>query len=289
MKSFIIEFVTPLFSRGAYQERPEIRAASIRGQLHWWFRALSGGYSEEQEIFGSVHGTPKSSRVVVRTTNVVGGTQEYKTLAHKDGGQAAPKNAYRIGSRFELQILFRGKPISDQLKGRFQRALEGWLLMGTLGLRGTRAAGSFSWNPMQESGLASPDTFAAYEARCEALVNGTRMKFALLKTVYERSEDARYVVSDTLGGKNDRAGDNALERLSYPLGKVFDGRKTSPLRFKIIALEGTFRIAAIWDSRSEVTGNSISDLEGVIRLLKDKKEALGGQLYDSSLFVGPRS
>ena len=54
--SFRLEFITPLFSRGAYEDRPEIRAASIRGQLHAWFRVLGGEPADEKSIFGTVHG-----------------------------------------------------------------------------------------------------------------------------------------------------------------------------------------------------------------------------------------
>jgi len=36
-----LTFITPMFGHGA-TETPEVRAASIRGQLHNWFRLLGG-------------------------------------------------------------------------------------------------------------------------------------------------------------------------------------------------------------------------------------------------------
>ncbi len=56
-----IEFVTPCFLGGVRQQA-EWRAASVRGQLRWWFRAVAGGATAgdlgevkrlEAEIFGS--------------------------------------------------------------------------------------------------------------------------------------------------------------------------------------------------------------------------------------------
>ncbi len=54
-----VEIVTPCFLAGADQQAaPEWRAASIRGQLRWWFRAVAGGVlakvkTAEAEVFGS--------------------------------------------------------------------------------------------------------------------------------------------------------------------------------------------------------------------------------------------
>ncbi|MGH9362618.1 MAG: type III-B CRISPR module RAMP protein Cmr1 [Thermoanaerobaculia bacterium] len=66
-----IEFVTPCFLGGVHQQA-EWRAASVRGQLRWWFRAVAGGACRgdlervkrlETEVFGS---TDASSPLQVR-------------------------------------------------------------------------------------------------------------------------------------------------------------------------------------------------------------------------------
>ncbi len=66
-----LEAVTPIFMRGADQAKAEIRAASIKGLMRWWFRALAGSYfgndivglrKAEEYVFGS---TEQRSRVVV--------------------------------------------------------------------------------------------------------------------------------------------------------------------------------------------------------------------------------
>ncbi|MDI3498463.1 type III-B CRISPR module RAMP protein Cmr1, partial [Archaeoglobus sp.] len=38
--TFTLEAITPVFMRGANQSKAEIRAASIKGLMRWWFRAL---------------------------------------------------------------------------------------------------------------------------------------------------------------------------------------------------------------------------------------------------------
>ena len=286
MSTYRLEFITPLFSRGAYEDRPEVRPASIRGQLHWWFRAIGGSAADEKAIFGGVHGGATASKVVVRVSSLVGTTGSVNTLPHKNGAQASPKAAYQIGTKFDLHILFRLGGLDKRLQSALDRTLETWLLIGTLGLRSTRAAGSFRWEalaPMGEGSLQPPADFAAYEGRCQHLLRGAPLRFALLGQNYPAAEQARRVVSDTLGGRDDHHGQDDLAQLNHPLGKVFGGRKTSPLRFRIVGLGNTFRIAAMWDARMEVTGNRPSDLAGIIRLLNQRKPALGAQLAASGL------
>jgi hypothetical protein len=283
MSTYRLEFITPLFSRGAYDDRPEIRPPSIRGQLHWWFRALGGSWGDERQIFGGVHGGATASKVVVRVSNVNGQTGSVNTLPHKEGGAASPKLAYRAGTHLDLHILTRLGGLDVRQQAAFERTLEAWLLLGTLGLRATRAAGSFAWQPLDGGPLEVPASFPRYEERCRELLRAARLRFALLGHVYAKAEDARRDVSNTLGGREDKPGQSDLSRLHDPLGRVFGGRKTSPLRFRIVGIGDQYRIAAVWDNRESVTGNSPADLAGMIRLLAERKPALGRQLKESAL------
>jgi CRISPR/Cas system CMR-associated protein Cmr1 (group 7 of RAMP superfamily) len=280
---FLIEFITPLFSRGAYEQYPEIRPPSIRGQLHHWFRLVGGDAAAEKAVFGGVHGGASASRVVIRVAEVGGRTAQLPTLPHKVGGQASSKPAFLPGSRFELLVSRRLKALDPPHDRAFIQALEAWLLMGTLGLRATRAAGSFSWSAQDAETLRPPASFTEYEARCHQIVaaHSRNLRFALLPETFTQSESARRVVSDTLGGRDDRSGQSDLARLNDPLGRISRDRKTSPLKFRIVRFEGMFRIAAIWDRREPVTGNRDADLAGLIRLLSEKKPALGRQLADA--------
>jgi RAMP superfamily len=287
MSTYRLEFITPLFSRGAYEDRPEVRPPSIRGQLHWWFRALGGNAADEKAIFGGVHGGATASKVVVRVSSVMGTLGSLNTLPHKGGGQASPKAAFQIGTRFDLHLLTRLGALDKRLQSALDRTLETWLLLGTLGLRSTRAAGSFRWEPvppLREDSLRPPADFPAYESRCSKLLEKAPLRFALLGQSYSAAEQARRVVSDTLGGRDDNSGQSDLSRLNDPLGKIGPGeRKTSPLRFRIVSIGGQFRVAAVWDARTAVTGNRPGDLTGLIHRLDERKPALGRQLAASSL------
>lgn len=287
MSTFHIEFITPLFSKGAYEDRPEVRAASIRGQLHWWFRALGGSHTTEKAVFGGVHGGATASKVVVRVSEGPDpkNGREIATLPHKSGGQASPKWAFPAGTTFNLHVLQRFGGLTGDIASQFDRALESWLLLGTLGLRSTRASGSFNWKSVDDSKWKPPADFDGFHRRASELLRGSAVRYDLLREVYASGEQARRVVSDTLGGRDDRQGQGDLERLRYPLGKVFGGRKTSPLRFRVVGIGNQFRIAAIWDGRGAVTGNQPSDLAGIIKLLAERKPALGAQLIRSALHV----
>jgi len=288
MSTYRLEFITPLFSRGSYEDRPEVRPSSIRGQLRWWFRALGGNATDEKAVFGGVHGGSKASKIVVRISMLAHATAKLNTLPHKSGAQASPKEAYEIGTKFELHILSRLDGLDSRLQSALDRALESWLLLGTLGLRSTRAAGSFRWEAASRETsetLQCPADFSTFELRCQELLHGAALRFALLGQIYSTAEQARGIVSDTLGGRDDDQGQRDLDRLNHPLGKIGSGggRKTSPLRFRIVGFGNLFRIAAVWDAREDVTGNRTEDLQGIIRLLEKKKPALGKQLAASRL------
>jgi hypothetical protein len=289
-ESYRLRFITPLFCYGAYDDRPEVRPSSIRGQLHWWLRILGASATRERALFGSVHknfgGTnlkAAASRVVVRVSGVEGKRQLLPTLPHKNGGMAAPKTAFAPGATCLVHFLCRDNALSADLQGWFLRTLEAWLCLGSLGLRTTRGAGSFVWMPCDAS-LTPSENAESFSARCNQLLSGSNTRFALLDQTFADPEAARKLVSDTIGGRQDsREQGKSLAELRHPLGRVFGGRKTSPLRFRIMELEECYRIAAVWDTRTEVTGNTQSHLHGVIRLLSERKPALGELLRNSAL------
>ncbi len=283
MNSYRITLITPLFSKGSYEDQPEIRPPSLRGQLHWWFRALGGNASDENQIFGSVHSKPvHSSKVVVRVSKVIGETSELPTLPHDPRkADASRKSAFVPGTTFDLHLLERLGGLSSPHRTAFERTLEAWLLLGTLGLRATRAGGSFSWQPLTDGAFAMPTTLDEWQSRCHGLLQNAPFKLHIVTQSFDKAEIARRIVSDTIGGRDDQQGEDSLARINYPLGKIKPGgRKTSPLRFRIIPIGIKFHIAAIWDNRSTVTGNRSQDLTDVIRLLASKEKTLGQLLTD---------
>lgn len=290
-----LEFITPLFSHGA-TDLPEVRAASIRGQLHAWFRIVGGNIEAERRVFGGIkqgkadpkrmpnQGETKASKIVVRVSDVVGRVKELPTLPHKQGGMSAPRKAFDVGAKCRVAIMDRLGGVEGKDETLLNRAINAWLLMGTLGFRATRAAGSFVWH---DESFPMPMEPLEYEDACRDLLDesNAKAKVAVLGRDYTSAETARRDVSDSLGGRDDRKGQDDLAALNDPLGFINgrDGRKrkTSPLKYRIVRFDGKFRVLAFWDGRSEVTGNSDDDFRGVVDLLNEHPrihDRIGAQL-----------
>ena len=288
-----IVFLTPCFSHGAVGTQ-EIRPASIRGMLHHWFRIVGGSASQERLVFGGVNHGDKSpfhddsaSRVVVRVrhdANLDSGV--FPTLPHKTGNEASPRKAFAPGHSFELLISDRLGGLREVESALFNDALYAWLLMGTLGFRSTRAAGSFSFETEAFSVPATPEE---YEVACQELLSSrnARMRVAVLDHDFSNAESARCVVSDSLGGNGKDRGPEALQDIRDPLGRIKPTRKTSPLKYRIVRFGEHFRILATWDDREKITGNRYSDLHGAIDVLanhRPKPKEIGLLLRESSLY-----
>lgn len=162
-ETFHLELITPCFCAGANQAVAEIRPASIRGQLRWWFRALGGNAIDEALIFGSAAGdSGNGSRVRITVSDVkptaqrslpafspndpesyvwhyasVSGT----TVKGSKGPRWQPQGALPVGTTFKMHVTWlRELP---NLKPAFNEALSAFLTFGTLGLRATRGLGAF--------------------------------------------------------------------------------------------------------------------------------------------------
>lgn len=289
-----LTFLTPCFSHGA-TDAPEIRSASIRGMLHHWFRVLGGSAERERRVFGGINFGKKSpfqndsaSKVVVRVRNDASADLVSKpTLPHKSGGNASHRNAFAPGHSFKLIVLDRLGGLSVDDAALFRDSLEAWLLMGTLGFRATRAAGSFSF---ESADCPVPGTPEEYEIKCRKLLDSRKapMRVAVLGKDFDDAEKARNIVSDSLGGNGHDRGPDSLVKLHDPLGRIKPERKTSPLKYRIVRFGNFYRILATWDDREKVTGNRASDLRGVIDALAEHKpepKEIGVLLRQSSLYT----
>lgn len=164
--TFDLQLITPCFCAGADQAAAEIRPASIRGQLRWWFRALGGDAKDEAQIFGSAAGdSGNGSRVRITVSEVkptaqrtlpefspnnaesyvwhyarVSGT----TVRGASGPRWQSKGALPVGTTFKMHVTWLRE--SPKLKPAFDEALWAFLTLGTLGLRATRGLGAFHCN-----------------------------------------------------------------------------------------------------------------------------------------------
>ena len=294
-----LEFITPLFSHGA-TDAPEIRPASIRGQLHAWFRIVGGDIEAERRVFGGIkhknadpktmpsHMKTTASPVIVRVSGLKARVKKLLTLPHKSG-DGYLRDAFDIGTTCRIIVTDRLDGLRSGDEVLLNRSINAWLLMGTLGFRATRAAGSFIWT---DESFPMPTTPLAYEDACRDLLGeaSAHAKVAVLERdpPYSSAEKARRDVSDSLGGpgKEKQTERDDLQDLNNPLGCINGKnkrgeeltRKTSPLKFRILRFGTSYRILAFWDGRTEMTGNTDSDLYGVVDLLAQNKPRIGEQL-----------
>jgi len=248
-----IEVLTPLFNRGAFQNIPEIRVPSIRGMVHWWFRKLGGSPAEEKRIFGGMNrfaerealGTV-ASQVVFRLIQVDAkkSPQDPATLPHKTNpGHRSPKAAFSAGARFTLQVTNRFGKLDPALEAKLHQALEVWTLLGSLGLRANRAGGSL-W-PL-ESAPGNPQELAQ---RLQSLGCSWPV----------------YITGSEVGTTWEQLQKAATDTCSAPesvFGKVKGGRLSSPLKIKVVRLDGALRLL--------VTAPSDQIIQSAIQALQNK-------------------
>ncbi|NLF94912.1 MAG: type III-B CRISPR module RAMP protein Cmr1, partial [Oligosphaeraceae bacterium] len=150
--------LTPCFCTGADQNQAEIRSASIRGQLRWWFRILGGTPEMENNVFGGVHNDTKASRIILRLTdskpiygqpgmlpqrNNTPGYYLFHFAKVSNGGIRYQKKAFLApGSTFTVQCLER-KTMDREEQRLLEKSWRAFSLLGALGLRATRACGAF--------------------------------------------------------------------------------------------------------------------------------------------------
>jgi len=260
------ELLTPCFCAGASKAEPEMRIASIRGQLRWWTRVLYGVGKAEYELFGGIHGTRigygdeavassfKLSLTPLPNNPALG---ESCLVPHKENMRGFWAQAISPQSRFTLAWIpqlhpdFRYKPI-DKIGGetrisRLEQVLKAWMLLGTIGRRATRASGSV-WP------VGYLPTVEAFNTAITALNLPATVKVAVLNAAAvnpsQTPEELRAIADKTVHRlrKGNILGD--------PLGFVSSrDRKASPLRFKVGRFEDGHRLIAIWDDRNGRGGN----------------------------------
>jgi len=150
-----LETVTPLFLGGSDPRgAPELRAASFRGVLRFWLRALLGGVlgdrnlddlrKAEAAVFGS---TDAASPVVVR---LAGDDQAgaFRPLLHN------PQKTFTLqGIRpgQQLTLTLAARPPDSFISDAAYAALLIFVLLGGLGKRSRRGFGSFIIRPGSEN------------------------------------------------------------------------------------------------------------------------------------------
>lgn len=229
--------LTPCFCGGADHEA-ELRPPSIRGQVRFWHEELFGLPSMNR-VWGAVGDQPNASQIALHTEPIWSSddTAHARLLPHAnlqstDSTERAKANSFRDAlkaSDFHLVLRWlparpradEKMPESDWQQAR--SAVRLWLLVGSLGLRSNRAAGSV-W-PASASAPPKPAALAGELQRSEFRWHvwlGQPRTPLPEKTFEANCEFLRTMASDTADG--------------HP--EIFGGinpRVSSPLRFKVVA------------------------------------------------------
>lgn len=148
--TFELETISPLFLNGANPKGvPELRAASVRGQLRYWLRAIEGAktselakvWEREADVFGSTErGSSVSVRFVAKGNHAE--PEEFFMLPHRSTRRdQSPAYAIPPKQRCTLYLVSRPGLNVPQLASR---AAQVWFLLGGLGKRSRRMFGAFN-------------------------------------------------------------------------------------------------------------------------------------------------
>ena len=142
---FPFTLLTPCFSGtalGKLDDHAEMRIPPIRGHVRFWHRALFGA-ADANRVWGNTNGNEgQGSRVALRLLKgPLSDKHPAALLPHdlKKSGRDRP--SLRDGADFTLRLQRLVSCTNDDWD-HAQRAVKLWLLLGCLGLRSNRAAGS---------------------------------------------------------------------------------------------------------------------------------------------------
>lgn len=282
--TYSFSLLSDTFAHGAYQtmnfNRPELRAPSVKGMIRWWHEALGNTSNDGRIIFGHVSDRyngiegNNASRVIIRiqpTTEIREKATEF--MPHK-GHRGGSKAAIMPGTSYQLILTQRRERLPTDLWEQLQRATTAWMLLGGIGQRSNRAAGS-PWPKVN-----APETPQAYLSTCRDLLTGSRVRVALLDFSDENPNTLRDICGrfpnsrdfDILGNVFGTAGDF---RKRVP-------RKPSPLKLRAVYLDGSLHIAAVW-SPSIPNEDTIQNLQAGIETMLhiEGKKQLGLLLKDA--------
>lgn len=209
-----IEILTDCFCKIG-DGKPEIRGTSIRGMIREWTRLLGGN---PDNVWGGKGGN--AGKVGIAISNVNSEKSDSFLMPHKGGNKPS---AIEAGATFEL-VLSRLVGCTDQMWYEAKKNVENWLLLGCLGQRANRAAGSV-WNS-DWNYKSKKDFLAKSPTNCVLLSNEG----------FDDPEKVRTIASDTVAGHPEIFGD--IKRKDDYGSK----RISSPIKMKVIKIDGKFHL-----------------------------------------------
>jgi len=258
-QDYTFELLTPAMIGGAEGKtgNAEMRIASIRGQVRWWHRkaALQPSCTT---LWGQTEPSVIGSKVSLALLPAIPARYLKATiLPHKGGAQ---RDALPNCQHFQVRLT-RLVGCSPDDWGAAQKAVKLWLLLGSLGLRANRAAGSVwpvgAWVPTDEASLTNVLIQLGYRHPV-SLTDASILRHNNLTREPTDALKLRHAASDTV---------------SVP--KYFGSikpRTPSPLKMKVIRLGTDYRLL--------LTGLPAADLAGARNALGTHKP-LGSVVWHS--------
>lgn len=153
--SFVLELVTPMFMGGADpQGPPEFRAASLKGLLRFWFRAIyPDSLALESRLFGSTanRSPVRLTTAVVKSVMGPKASDKYHEVSYLGYGlinydrmvkkAVTVRPFFEVGSRFRVELAFTG-PLAAADQEKVLRAFWALAMLGGLGARSRRGFGA---------------------------------------------------------------------------------------------------------------------------------------------------
>lgn len=210
----------------------EMRAASIRGQIRWWHR--KAGLSPScNEVWGQTDGEIIASKIGVAVLpHQIPNQTATAILPHK---KSAQRNAISANQTFNLRLT----RLVDCKQNHWevaQKAVKIWLLLGGIGLRVNRSAGSVwplnvqgrePWIPLDELALKRCIQDFGYRHEVQ-LADASMLSHLSLNHEHSDAAKLRTAASDTVSVPAYFGGINP--------------RTPSPLKIKVIRLGSDYRL-----------------------------------------------
>ncbi|MCL4880523.1 MAG: type III-B CRISPR module RAMP protein Cmr1 [Anaerolineae bacterium] len=172
--SIKLKTVSPLFLNGADKNQPELRAASVRGQLRYWFRAIEGAKTQdlqklwevEEAVFGSTqHGSQVSVRFFNPDPEKEIAIASNPLLPHRTGEREKsytnaiidPPQKQKEEDKARIFILQLVSRPGQDLPYQASNALLVWLMLGGLGKRSRRMMGALDSDMLGKNRPNSPN------------------------------------------------------------------------------------------------------------------------------------
>lgn len=140
---FECEVITPMFLAGADGTTPELRPASIKGALRFWWRAMHGDleWKKMAEAEGKIFGdTKQRSSLIIMIEKSLSQVSTASMLPHKDRGSIG--NCFPVSdNKFAVRLSLTNKECGldlEQMKSLFILTC----VLGGLGKRSRRGFGS---------------------------------------------------------------------------------------------------------------------------------------------------